>query len=68
MMMIPPIVFKASFLSDVPLYVWYFMAGIILFALFGRGVLDYLPFLRQPVKKDEPVKVTTETTTETTIK
>jgi len=41
------------------------MAGIILFALFGRGVLDYLPFLRQP---KEPLKVTTETTTETTIK
>ncbi len=67
LMMCPPIVFKASFVSDVPLYVWYFMAGIILFALFGRGVLDYLPFLRQPVKKDEPVKVTTETKTETTI-
>jgi hypothetical protein len=68
MKMVPPIVFKAAFVSDVPIYVWYFMAGIILFALFGRGVLDYLPFLRQPVKKDEPVKVTTETTTETTIK
>lgn len=69
-MMIPPIVFKAAFVSDVSLYVWYFLAGIILFALFGRGVLDYILafFGRNPVKKDEPVKVTTETTTETTIK
>jgi hypothetical protein len=64
-MMIPPIVFKAAFVSDVPIYVWYFLAGIILFALFGRGVLDYLPFLKQPTKReDPPVKVTTETTTE----
>ncbi len=70
LMMVPPIVFKAAFVSDVPLYVWYFLAGIILFALFGRGVLDYILafFGRNPVKKDEPVKVTTETTTETTIK
>lgn len=70
LMMIPPIVFKAAFLSDVPLYVWYFLAGIILFALFGRGVLDYILafFGRNPVKKDDQVKVTTETTTETTIK
>lgn len=65
LMMIPPIVFKAAFVSDVPIYVWYFLAGIILFALFGRGVLDYLPFLKQPVKRDDPpIKVTTETTTE----
>ncbi len=65
MMMIPPIVFKAAFISDVPVYVWYFLAVIILFALFGRGVLDYLPFLKQPAKRDEPpIKVTTETTTE----
>ncbi len=69
-MMAPPIVFKAAFVSDVPENVWWFLAGIILFALFGRGVLDYILafFGRNPVKKDEPVKVTTETTTETTIK
>lgn len=69
-MMVPPIVFKAAFVSDVHIYVWYFLAGIILFALFGRGVLDYILafFGRTPVKKEEPVKVTTETTTETTIK
>ncbi len=70
LMMVPPIVFKAAFVSDVPLYVWYFLGGIVLFALFGRGVLDYILafFGRTAVKKDEPVKVTTETTTETTIK
>lgn len=66
----PPIVFKAAFVSDVPLYVWYYLAGIILFALFGRGVLDYILafFGRQPVKKDEPAKVNTETTSETPTK
>ena len=65
-MMVPPIVFKAAFVSDVPLYVWYFLAGIILFALFGRGVLDYILafFGRQPVKKEDPIKVTTTTETE----
>lgn len=70
LMMVPPIVFKAAFVSDVPLYVWYFLAGIILFALFGRGVLDYILafFGRNPVKNDDPIKVTTETITETTIK
>ena len=70
MMMIPPIVFWSTFVKDVPEKVWYFLAVIILFALFGRGVLDYILafFGRNPVKKDEPVKVTTETTTETTIK
>lgn len=62
-MMVPPIVFKAAFVSDVPLYVWYFLAGIILFALFGRGVLDYLPFLKS-VKKEDSVTVTTKTETE----
>jgi len=69
-MMAPPIVFKAAFVSDVPENVWWFLAGIILFALFGRGVLDYILafFGRNPVRKEEPVKVTTETTTETTIK
>lgn len=70
LMMIPPIVFRAAFLEDVPENVWYFLAVIILFALFGRGVLDYILafFGRAPVKKDDPIKVTTETTTETTIK
>ena len=67
-MMLPPIVFKAAFISDVPYYVWLFLAGIIGFALLGRSFLEYIPFLRQPDKKEEPVKVTTETTTETTIK
>jgi len=68
--MVPPIVFKAAFVSDVPLYVWYFLAGIILFALFGRGVLDYILafFGRNPVKKEDttPAKVVT-TTTETKV-
>jgi len=67
-MMVPPIVFKAAFVSDVPLYVWFFLAGIIAFALLGRSFLEYIPFLRQPVSKEESVKVTTETTTETTAK
>jgi len=68
LMMIPPIVFRASFVDDIPEKVWYFLAVIILFALFGRGVLDYILafFGRTPVKKDD-IKVTTETTTETKI-
>lgn len=66
MMMMPPIVFKAAFVSDVPVNLWYMLAGIILFALFGRGVLDYILafFGRNPVNKEEPSKVTTTTTTE----
>lgn len=67
-MMVPPIVFKAAFVSDVPLYVWFFMAGIIAFALLGRSFLEYIPFLRQPITKEESTKTTTETTTEITAK
>lgn len=66
-----PIVFKAAFISDVSREVWYFVSFLMGFSLLGRSVLDYaLAFLgRAPIKKDDdPVKVTTETTTETTIK
>lgn len=62
-----PIVFKAAFISDVPIAVWYFMGGLIGFALLGRSILDYgLAFLgRAPVKKEEDApKVVTTTTTE----
>ena len=63
-----PIVFKAAFLSDVPVTVWYFVGFLMGFSLLGRSVLDYaLAFLgRAPVKKydDKEVTVTTETTTE----
>lgn len=67
-MMLPPVVFKASFISNVPDPVWWFMGGIIAFALLGRSALDYaLAFFgRNPVKSD-PLKVTTETVTETKI-
>jgi hypothetical protein len=65
-----PIVFKAAFISNVPTEVWYFVGFLMGFSLLGRGILDYaLAFLgRNPVKQqDEPVKVTTDTKTETTI-
>lgn len=64
-----PIVFKAAFVSNVSVEVWYFISFLMGFSLLGRSVLDYaLAFLgRAPVKKED-VKVTTETTTETTIK
>ena len=63
-----PIVFKAAFISDNPIAVWYFMGSLIGFALLGRSVLDYaLAFFgRTPVKQNEPdIKTTTTTTTET---
>ncbi len=65
-----PIVFKAAFIADVSDKVWYFVGFLMGFSLLGRSVLDYaLAFLgRAPVKKEDPIKVTTETTTETTIK
>jgi len=65
-----PIVFKAAFISNVPVEVWYFVGFLMGFSLLGRSILDYaLAFFGRPsVKKEEPIKVTTETTTETTIK
>lgn len=65
-----PIVFKAAFISNVTIEVWYFVGFLMGFSLLGRSILDYaLAFFgRAPVKKEDPVKVTTETTTETTIK
>lgn len=54
-----PIVFKAAFISDVPMAVWLFEGGCIGFALMGRSILDYgLAFLgRAPIKiTDEPKK------------
>ncbi len=65
-----PIIFKAAFISNVPIEVWYVVCFLIGFALLGRSVLDYaLAFFgRAPVKKEkeeEPeTKVTTTTTTE----
>jgi hypothetical protein len=68
-----PIVFRAAFITKdgiVPIEVWYFIGFLVGFALLGRSALDYaLAFFgRAPVKKEDPMKVTTETTTETTIK
>jgi hypothetical protein len=50
-----PIVFKAAFISDVPMPVWYFIGFLMGFSLLGRSVLDYaLAFLgRTPVKKEK---------------
>ncbi len=67
LMAVWPIVFRAAFIADIPIAVWYFLAFLVGFALLGRSVLDYaLAFLgRAPVKKDEePAKVVTTTTTE----
>jgi len=63
-----PIVFKAAFISNVTVEVWYFVGFLMGFSLLGRSILDYaLAFFgRSPVKKDEPVTVTTETKTEIT--
>ena len=68
LMSMPPILFKAAFISDVPVAVWYFEGGLVGFALFGRSILDYgLAFLgRTPVNPSElDTKTTTTTTTET---
>ncbi len=66
-----PIVFKAAFISNVPVEVWYFIGFLMGFSLLGRSILDYaLAFFgRSPVKdsSEEPVKITTETKTETTV-
>jgi hypothetical protein len=66
-MAIWPIVFKAAFISDNPVAVWYIMGGLIGFALLGRSILDYgLAFLgRAPVKKEPDPQPTTTTTTTT---
>lgn len=63
-----PIVFKAAFISDNPLWVWYFLGFVIGFALFGTKLADYILafFGSREVKSSEPdTKTTTTTTTET---
>ena len=63
-----PIVFKAAFIADSPLWVWYFLGFAIGFALFGTKLADYILafFGRREVKSDQPdTKTTTTTTTET---
>lgn len=51
--MTPPIMYYASFITDVPLYVWCTIWGGLGFALFGRSILDYgLAFLgKEPVNR-----------------
>jgi len=65
-----PIVFKAAFISNVTVEVWYFVGFLMGFSLLGRSILDYaLAFFgRAPVKKEEPTETKTETTTTTTTK
>lgn len=66
-MMMPPIVFKASFIGDVSVYVWAFLLGVILFAFMGKSAANYiLSFFGKaqvPVEKED-TKVVTTTTTE----
>ena len=65
-----PVVFYAAFIKDIPVSVWYFMGGLIGFALLGRSILDYgLAFLgRAPVKPEPEAKASTTTTTTTETK
>jgi len=67
LMSVWPVVFKAAFISDIPIAVWYFEGGLIGFALLGRSILDYgLAFLgRAPIKTEEKKDTVTTTTTET---
>jgi len=67
--LIPPVVmYSVAFHYDIPVHTLIFMGGSVIVGVFGRWGLEWIGNMWNRKGNPETLQVTTETTTETTIK